>query len=90
MAALIFFLFVISIRPASAQTATYNDVAVIINSSSSISDSIGNYFASVHHIPAQNLIYISAPTSEEINNGQFENLRQQIESVDGDSRIVHY
>jgi len=81
MAALIFFLFVISIRPASAQTATYNDVAVIINSSSSISDSIGNYFASVHHIPAQNLIYISAPTSEEINNGQFENLRQQIESV---------
>jgi len=52
-----------------------------MNSSSSISDSIGRYFAGVHHIPEQNLIYITVPTTEEINSAQFENLRQQIESI---------
>ena len=78
---LLFFFFLLSFRPVSAQTASYKDVAVIINSSSSISDSIGRYFAGVHHIPVQNLIYVTAPTSEEINNVQFENLRQQIESA---------
>jgi uncharacterized protein (TIGR03790 family) len=74
------FLLIIS-HPAAAQTATYKDVAVIIDSSSGISDSIGRYFANIHNIPEKNLIYVIAPMTEEIDSMQFENLRQQIESL---------
>ena len=66
---------------ASAQTATYNDVLVVINSASGISDSVGSYFANIHNIPEQNIVRITAPTTEEIDSVQFENLRSQIESA---------
>jgi uncharacterized protein (TIGR03790 family) len=66
---------------ASAQTSTYKDVLVVINSASGISDSVGNYFADIHNIPEQNIVRITAPTTEEIDSVQFENLRTQIESA---------
>ena len=66
---------------ASAQTATYNDVLVVINTASGISDSVGSYFANIHNIPEQNIVRITAPTTEEIDSVQFENLRAQIESA---------
>jgi uncharacterized protein (TIGR03790 family) len=66
---------------APAQTSTYKDVLVVINSASGISDSVGSYFANVHNIPAQNIVRITAPTTEEIDSVQFENLRTQIQSA---------
>jgi uncharacterized protein (TIGR03790 family) len=63
-----------------AQTHTYNDVAVIINLNSAISDSIGNYFIAERGVPMQNRIYVSSPVSEEIDSVQFQVLRSQIES----------
>jgi uncharacterized protein (TIGR03790 family) len=65
----------------SAQTSTYKDVLVVINSSSGISDSVGSYFADIHNMPEQNIVRITAPTTEEIDSVQFENLRTQIESA---------
>ena len=58
---------------------SYNDVAVIINTNSTLSDSIGKYFIGARNIPASNVIYISAPVTEEIDSLQFENLRNQVE-----------
>jgi uncharacterized protein (TIGR03790 family) len=63
-----------------AQTATYKDVAVIININSSISDSIGQYFVQQRNIPSKNIIYVNAPVTEEIDSLQFELLRIQIEA----------
>ena len=62
------------------QTGTYKDVAVIINTNSTISDSIGTYCSNERHIPIQNKIYISSPITEEIDSIQFQSLRTQIES----------
>jgi len=63
-----------------AQTATYNDVAVIINSNSPQSDSIGSYFAEQRDIHPSNIIRISAPVTEEITDAQFSALRAQVEA----------
>lgn len=63
-----------------AQTATYKDVGVIINSNSSISDSIGSYFVQQRRIPSCNIIRISVPVSEEITDSQFIDLRNQVET----------
>ncbi len=65
----------------SAQTSTYKDVLVVINSASGISDSVGRYFAGIHNIPELNIVRITAPITEEIDSVQFENLRTQIESA---------
>lgn len=70
------------------QTGTYKDVAVIININSTISDSVGSYFINERHIPSQNRIYISCPTTEEIDSVQFQSLRNQIESYLISNRIT--
>jgi len=62
------------------QTGTYKDVALIINTNSSISDSIGMYFALARSIPVKNIIRVTAPDTEEIDDVHFEDLRHQIES----------
>jgi uncharacterized protein (TIGR03790 family) len=59
---------------------TYDDVAVIVNINSSTSKSIGNYFSAARCIPASNMIYVDAPTAEEIDSTTFESLRSQIET----------
>ena len=63
-----------------AQSVDYNDVGVIINLNSPASMQIGTYFQTARNIPAQNLIYVSAPTTEVINDAEFEQLRLQIEN----------
>ncbi len=63
-----------------SQTITYDDVAVIINDNSPTSVQIGNYFQSARNIPAQNMIHILAPTTEDIDSLQFEQMRVQIEA----------
>jgi len=66
---------------ANAQTSTYKDVVVVINGASPISDSIGTYFAQRRNISNDNIVRITAPTTEEIDSVQFENMRSQIESI---------
>jgi uncharacterized protein (TIGR03790 family) len=58
---------------------SYKDVAIIINSNSTVSENIGSYFAAQRRMPPQNIIRISVPTSEEINDAQFQDLRSQVE-----------
>ena len=59
----------------------YDDVALIINTASDSSVIIGEYFAAARGIPEEHILRIDAPTSETINDAQFEGLRKQIESL---------
>ena len=58
----------------------YSDVLVVINSNSSSSEEIGQYFAAQRNVPTMNLVYINATTSEEIDDTEFQSIRSQIES----------
>jgi uncharacterized protein (TIGR03790 family) len=58
----------------------YNDVLVVINSNSSVSESIGTYFAASRNIPASHIARISVSTSEEIDSVEFASLRSQVEN----------
>ncbi len=64
----------------TGQVITYVDVAVIVNDNSQTSIDIGNYFQTARNIPNQNMIHVLAPTTEEIDSLQFEQVRAQIES----------
>lgn len=66
---------VVSIR---AETA-YNDVAIVINTNSSASQTIGHYFRVVRNIPLTNVIYVQVDTTEEIDSTMFNVLRSQVE-----------
>lgn len=82
----IFFISILSITLVKSQNYIneriddYSDVLVIINQNSSISDSIGKYFAQVRNIPEINLVRINAPTYEEIDSSTFNSIRTQIEN----------
>jgi uncharacterized protein (TIGR03790 family) len=58
---------------------SYDDVAVIINIQSLISQDIGDYFIQQRGIPAQNVIYVNITPVETINRATFNTLRAQIE-----------
>lgn len=58
----------------------YDDVLVIINQNSTISDSIGRYFALMRNIPPVNILRINAPIIEEIDTVDFNSIRNQIEN----------
>jgi uncharacterized protein (TIGR03790 family) len=64
---------------AYAQTS-YDDVAVIVNTNSSASQTIGSYFKSHRGIPDRNIIAVSCSTAEEIDSTEFNLLRSQVES----------
>jgi uncharacterized protein (TIGR03790 family) len=64
---------------ATAQT-NYDDVLIVVNQNSSMSESIGTYFAAQRNIPAVNIARISVPTTEEIDSTQFNDLRSQLEA----------
>ncbi len=63
-----------------AQSVNYNDVGVIVNLNSPESMQIGSYFQNARNIPTQNIIYVSVPTTEVINDAEFTLLRTQIEN----------
>ncbi len=63
-----------------AQAVNYNDVGVIVNLNSWTSMQIGSHFKNARNIPTQNMIYVSVPTTEVINDAEFEQLRTQIEN----------
>ena len=62
------------------QNVNYEDVAVIVNTNSPISMTIGAYFAEKRAIPAVNIIEISASIEEEVDSFEFESIRVQIET----------
>lgn len=64
----------------NCQAVDYDDVAVIVNDNSQTSIDIGNYFQTARNIPNQNMIHVSAPTTEAIDSTQFELIRTQIEN----------
>lgn len=70
------------------QTATYKDVAVLINTNSTISERIGSYFAQQRGIPSLNIIRVSTSVSEEIDSVTFEDLRRQVEAALLDRHLV--
>jgi len=73
---------IFSFHQSKAQApVNYYDVGVIVNSRSSFSVSIGNYFMAKRHIPKSNLIVVSGDTSEETDSTNFEALRYQIEDT---------
>jgi uncharacterized protein (TIGR03790 family) len=63
-----------------AQSVNYNDVGVVVNLNSWTSMQIGSHFKNARNIPTQNMIYVSVPTTEVINDIEFEQLRTQIEN----------
>lgn len=74
------FLLFVSVKFCFSQTVSYNDVAVIINDNSTVSDQIGTYFKLKRNIPEQNMIHVSAPNTEQIDSLEFEQIRVQVES----------
>lgn len=62
----------------SACCANYNDVAVIVNTASTVSVNVGNYFQLQRSIPEKNMIRISMPTTDEITGAQFATIYQEI------------
>ncbi|MBP7407161.1 MAG: TIGR03790 family protein [Flavobacteriales bacterium] len=65
--------------PCAAQSVSYDDVAVIVNSNSPASVQIGNYFIAARSIPANHLITIDAPLTTSITQSEFLPLRAAIE-----------
>lgn len=65
---------------ASAAVVNYDDVAVIVNTNSTTSKAIGAYFQTARSIPAANMIYVSVPEQEIIDDATFGSLRSQIET----------
>lgn len=61
-----------------AQSVTYDDVVVVVNSNDSVSVALGNYFMAARSIPAVNLIAVDAPTVETVDATQFQSIRYQI------------
>ena len=66
--------------PLHAQTVNYDDVAVIVNDSSPVSVSIGNYFATARSIPASRILHVQVPDRETIDSLEFNDLRSQVEA----------
>ena len=79
--AVVFIPLVIIVLTASISVAqtNYDDVLVVINSNSPISEQVGTYFASTRNIPASNIARVNVPTSEEIDTAAFSSLRSQLE-----------
>lgn len=72
---------IIALIPSAGLGQTnYNDVLVVVNSNSPISDQVGTYFASSRNIPASNIARVSVSTNEEIDSVEFNSLRSQVEN----------
>jgi uncharacterized protein (TIGR03790 family) len=59
----------------------YSDVGLIINTNSSVSQEIGEYFSSQRNIPESHIFRIDIPQSEEITENQFQDYLSKVKSV---------
>ena len=62
----------------TAQTVNYNDVAVIVNTNSSASVEIGNYFKDKRNIPDINIINIQCSTEERVDSAELFSIVHQV------------
>jgi uncharacterized protein (TIGR03790 family) len=68
----------IAVVSVKAQTVNYNDVAVIINSNSSKSVEIGNYFKEKRNIPNINMVTIQCSTDERVDSAELFSIVRQV------------
>jgi uncharacterized protein (TIGR03790 family) len=73
------FVLACGLEEVSGQT-NYDDVLLIVNTNSPISEQVGQYFARARAIPTANIARIAVSTEEEIDNLEFESLRAQVEN----------
>ncbi len=59
---------------------SYDDVGIIVNTNSTISRTIADYFVTARSIPRLNIIPVTVPEYEEIDSVAFEALRLQVEA----------
>jgi uncharacterized protein (TIGR03790 family) len=85
---LIAILLIALIPSASLGQTSYDDVLVVINSNSAVSEQVGTYFASSRNIPAVNIVRVDVPTDEEIDDATFSSLRSQIETYLTSNNLV--
>jgi uncharacterized protein (TIGR03790 family) len=64
---------------AQAQEVDYTDVGVIVNLNSDDSQAIGAYFVAARNIPAENVIEVNVPVTEQITPQEFADLQEQVE-----------
>ncbi len=67
----------------------YSDVLVVVNSNSSVSVNVGNYFKTQRSIPSQNICTISCTTAEEIDSLTFESIRTSIQNYMSSNGLVN-
>jgi len=56
----------------------YNDVLVVVNTNSTVSVNVANYFQTKRSIPEKNMVRIAMPATEEIDGTQFATISKQI------------
>ena len=71
----------IALTASAFASQSYNDVLVVINSNSAVSEQIGSYFATQRNIPTTNIIRIAVPVTEEITDAEFQDLRSKLETI---------
>jgi uncharacterized protein (TIGR03790 family) len=66
---------------AALAQSPYDDVAVLVNARSAVSDSIGTYFQAARGIRSSHIIRLNVATAEVISGVQFDSLRSQLETA---------
>ena len=66
---------------AALAQSPYDDVAVLVNARSAVSDSIGTYFQAARGIRSSHIIRLNVAAAEVISGVQFDSLRSQLETA---------
>lgn len=77
---IVLFVMMSEIRNTRCQIINYDDMVIIINKNSAVSDSVGMYFAFQRKIPEKHICRVSTVTNEEINDSTFRALKDQIKN----------
>jgi len=72
----------------TAQTVSYDDVAVIVNDNSAASIEIGNYFQQKRNIPDINMIHINCSIDERVDSTEARSLMHQVSNYLTSSNIA--
>lgn len=77
---LLVFLFSFALFANAQAQQNYNDVVVIININSLVSDSAGLYFMEQRNIPDNHICYVDVATTEKIIHSEFEIYKNQVKT----------
>ena len=62
---------VYGLAPTTVRAQTGDNVAVVINDASPASQRIGEYYVRKRSVPAENVVHVTAPTTDEITRGEY-------------------